>query len=117
MYPPLNGKPHHRPTMRTAAVPLGADIPQTRTRQFQPLAHAGAQLQIPLVFRPTLVDVTGEHPVQRPDHQPPHHQIQQQRKPQRIAEKLKYESTQSFSKMFKKHTGITPGQFRKSSGI
>ena len=34
-----------------------------------------------------------------------------------IAEKLKYESTQSFSKMFKKHTGITPGQFRKSSGI
>lgn len=30
-----------------------------------------------------------------------------------VAEKLNYESTQSFSKMFKKQTGLTPGQFIK----
>ena len=32
-----------------------------------------------------------------------------------IAEKLNYESTQSFSKMFKKHTGMSPSQFKKSA--
>lgn len=34
-----------------------------------------------------------------------------------IAEKLNYESTQSFSKMFKKQTGISPAKFRKSANL
>ena len=34
-----------------------------------------------------------------------------------IAEKLNYESTQSFSKMFKKQTGLSPDAFRKSSNL
>ncbi len=34
-----------------------------------------------------------------------------------IAEKLNYESTQSFSKMFKKQTGMSPAAFRKSANL